>query len=117
MDPRWGEPRRAGVNAFGFGGINAHAVLEEYDGSQLSHAPARDSELCLLEAASAAELAELAQELCGALEGPPRSRSASWPPRSRATRARSRAAQRLAVVAESLDDLRLKLSAAAEKLA
>ncbi|MCA1601957.1 MAG: polyketide synthase dehydratase domain-containing protein [Acidobacteria bacterium] len=31
---RTDEPRRAGVNAFGFGGVNAHVVLEEYVSSQ-----------------------------------------------------------------------------------
>jgi len=30
--PRGGRPRRAGVSAMGFGGINAHCVLEQYAG-------------------------------------------------------------------------------------
>ncbi|MEV0259896.1 beta-ketoacyl synthase N-terminal-like domain-containing protein [Streptomyces sp. NPDC050617] len=42
--PTSGAPRRAGVNAFGFGGINAHVVLEEAAGGvHKSPAPARAS--------------------------------------------------------------------------
>ena len=31
--PAGGSPRRAGVSAMGFGGINAHCVLEEHNGN------------------------------------------------------------------------------------
>ena len=60
------EPRRAGVNAFGFGGINYHAVLEEAPVNagrkERPHAPpvaefAVPAELFLLRAASRPELA------------------------------------------------------------
>lgn len=33
------DPRRAAVSAFGFGGVNAHAVLEEYTGAEGAESP------------------------------------------------------------------------------
>ncbi len=68
-------PRRAGVNSFGFGGINAHAILEEHaDGDEAappSRMPDRDSEVFLLAAGSQAELAGRCERLRDRLVGRP----------------------------------------------
>lgn len=79
-------PRRAGVNAFGFGGINAHALLEEYTGGERP-APviARPTEVLVFDAPNAGDmrnriplirqqlskcknLSDLAREVTGSLE-------------------------------------------------
>ncbi len=84
-------PRRAGVSAFGFGGVNAHVVLEEYrparpgalfpeddsrDTERLAAGPTIelgdrpalvsdwDTEVCVLEAETEQALADAASRLC-----------------------------------------------------
>jgi acyl transferase domain-containing protein/phosphopantetheinyl transferase (holo-ACP synthase) len=114
------EPRRAGVNAFGFGGINAHAVLEEFeefDGARSpEHRPAWDTEVCILEADSSQALADAASELLGALERDPEIVLADLAFTLSQELGDTRAPLRLALVAASTEDLVGKLGQAIEKL-
>jgi len=110
-------PRRAGINAFGFGGINAHAILEEAPAATPAHLPPWDSELCPLEAASPAALAQAARSLAARLA------TAGGGLRLGDLAATLVAGLggvpdpvRLAVVATSVEDLQAKLAKAADRL-
>jgi acyl transferase domain-containing protein len=110
------EPRRAGVNAFGFGGINAHAVLEEYAGSGPAPSSSQrvwDSEVCVLSAASRAALAGEAEGLAAALE---QAGGVALKDIAYTLSTQPLESERLAIVATSTDDLRVKLGRAALKL-
>ncbi|WP_160163302.1 type I polyketide synthase, partial [Nitrolancea hollandica] len=136
-------PRRAGVNAFGFGGINAHVILEEYPGPQpvtlearpssgnraaspaLSHLPPWESEVCILEGATRGDLLEQANRLARFLDSALAGEYSAEPAFSLTDLAASlnqRLSQagtnvRLALVATSVEDLWQKLSRAMKRLA
>lgn len=107
-------PRRAGVNAFGFGGINAHAILEEYNGPD---EPRFDeewpAELVVVSAADLRTLTARVQSL------------GVWVKRAESARlldiaaacARRPGPCRLAIVATSREDLHRKLVHAGKLLA
>ncbi|TDO47341.1 acyl transferase domain-containing protein [Kribbella sp. VKM Ac-2527] len=77
--------RRAAVNAFGFGGINAHVVLEQFDGAAPASVIVREPERVLRLAASdpvalAALLDQDDSSLLAAASGPTRLDSATSAP-------------------------------------
>jgi amino acid adenylation domain-containing protein len=69
--PRNGAPRRAGVSAFGFGGTNAHVILEEAPELPPSAPSARPHQLLLLSAKSPAALATVTANLAAHLDAHP----------------------------------------------
>jgi acyl transferase domain-containing protein/NAD(P)H-dependent flavin oxidoreductase YrpB (nitropropane dioxygenase family)/NADP-dependent 3-hydroxy acid dehydrogenase YdfG len=102
-------PRRAGVSAFGFGGTNFHAVLEEYEGEYLEsnrEASSRrwPSELLIWSGESRAEIQAAIARLNQAIERGARPRLcdlsySTW------TAARKRKDVTLAMVVKSIDEL------------
>jgi acyl transferase domain-containing protein/NAD(P)H-dependent flavin oxidoreductase YrpB (nitropropane dioxygenase family)/NAD(P)-dependent dehydrogenase (short-subunit alcohol dehydrogenase family) len=114
-------PRRAGVSAFGFGGTNFHAVLEEYgesvfDADRTAVSQDWPNELLVWAAESPGELLEKLESLLAALDQGATPRVCDlaftlW------GLVRQEAQLRLAMVVSSLDDLREKLAAVRQALA
>jgi acyl transferase domain-containing protein len=112
-------PRRAGVNAFGFGGINAHVVLEEHT-SPGQQASARsnlllwETEVSILEDTSREGLVERARRLLHYLDRAPQPnlKDVAYTLNTQL----EDAPYRLAIVASSVEDLQTKLQRALDRL-
>lgn len=117
--------RRAAVSAFGFGGINGHAILEEHrpagevspsDWRRRSLARHWDSEVVVIGGGGPAEVADRCRGVLGFLDGNPDLELVDLAYSLNTVR-RGDAAASLAVVAKDPADLRTKLEFAAAKLA
>jgi acyl transferase domain-containing protein/NAD(P)H-dependent flavin oxidoreductase YrpB (nitropropane dioxygenase family)/NAD(P)-dependent dehydrogenase (short-subunit alcohol dehydrogenase family)/acyl carrier protein len=114
-------PRRAGVSAFGFGGTNFHAVLEEYTGNFLDDQEAVldpwPCEVLIWRRKSRRDILDSVATLLEKLEQGARPRLADLAyTLALENGAPEPGTRTLAVVAESIDDLQAKLHNAVELL-
>lgn len=116
IHPAGETPRRAGIDGFGFGGINSHAVLEEAPRPVESQDSGYDwpTELLLLSAETPEALVRSAQDLRNAIV---QELNANLAKIAAVLAEKPRLECRLAIVASSTDDAVKKLDTAAEKIA